>query len=173
MGLFDKIAGAISDPNLQASAGQIGGILGSLQQTSNSQNLDNSTTQALMSVVGAQVRGALQEKKSAGGMDGVQALVNQFAGTGFNPQAVSALFSSQQQEQVVEAASQSTGVNAATIQAMLPSLVPLVLNFLKTGSNAQNPEQGLNPVLSGFLDSDGDGDVDMGDVMKLAGRFFQ
>ena len=172
MGLFDKIAGAISDPNLQASAGQIGGILGSLQQTSNSQNLDNSTTQALMSVVGAQVRGALQEKKSAGGMDGVQALVNQFAGTGFNPQAVSALFSSQQQEQVVEAASQSTGVNAATIQAMLPSLVPLVLNFLKTGEG-QNAAAGANPILNSFLDSDGDGDVDMGDVMKLAGRFFQ
>ena len=172
MGLFDKIAGAISDPNLQASAGQIGGILGSLQQTGSSQNLDNSTTQALMSVVGSQVRGALQEKKSAGGMDGVQALVNQFAGTGFNPQAVSALFSSQQQEQVVQAASQSTGVNAATIQAMLPSLVPLVLNFLKTGEG-QNAAAGGNAVLNSFLDSDGDGDVDMGDVMKLAGRFLQ
>ncbi|MBE9041195.1 DUF937 domain-containing protein [Oscillatoriales cyanobacterium LEGE 11467] len=172
MGLFDKIAGAMSDPNLQASAGQIGSILGSLQETSNTQNLDNSTTQALMSVVGSQVRGALQEKKSANGMGGVQGLINQFAGTGFNPQAVSALFSPQQQEQVVQSASQNTGVNAATIQALLPTLVPLVLNFLKTGEG-QNSAAGANPVLNSFLDSDGDGDVDMGDVMKLAGRFLK
>ncbi|MDY6939025.1 MAG: hypothetical protein SWY16_15310 [Cyanobacteriota bacterium] len=170
MGLFDKIAGAINDPNLQASASQIGGILGSLQQTSNAQNLDNSTTQALMSVVGSQVRSALQEKKAANGMGGVQGLIEQFAGTGFNPQAVQALFSSQQQEQVVQTASQSTGVNAATIQALLPTLVPLVLNFLKTGAS-QTSGQGTNQVLNSFIDADGDGDVDMGDVMNFAGRF--
>jgi hypothetical protein len=50
-------------------------------------------------------------------------------------------------------------------------LVPLVLNLLKTGSNAQNPAQGSNPVLNTFLDADGDGDVDITDAMSMAGRF--
>ena len=124
-----------------------------------------------MSVVGSQVRSALQQKQAADGVQSVQAIVNQFGGTGASLQAVQSLFSSQQQEEVAQAASEKTGINPAQIQALLPTLIPLVLNFLKTGSNAQNPEQGLNPVLSGFLDSDGDGDVDMGDLMKLAGKF--
>jgi hypothetical protein len=54
---------------------------------------------------------------------------------------------------------------------MLPILVPLVLKFLQTGNNAQNP-QGSNPVLNTFLDADNDGDVDIADAMRMAGRYF-
>jgi hypothetical protein len=53
---------------------------------------------------------------------------------------------------------------------MLPTLVPLLLNFLKTGAPIQD-QAGANPVLNSFLDSDGDGDVDIADAMRMAGGF--
>ncbi len=53
---------------------------------------------------------------------------------------------------------------------MLPILVPLVLNFLKTGNDKRNI-QGNNPVVSSFLDSDGDGDVDLKDAINMASRY--
>lgn len=171
MGLFDRISSAINDPNLQASVGQIGGIVSAFGQTSSTQGLDGQTTQALLSVVGKQVRSSLQNQRQANGTGTVQRLVEQFGGTNANAQAVSALLSPQQQEQVVAEGRQKTGVNAQQIQALLPVLVPLVLSLLKTGNPTQNAESGANPVLSGFLDSDGDGDVDLGDALGIASQF--
>ena len=52
---------------------------------------------------------------------------------------------------------------------MLPMLVPVVLKFLKAGgAQAAN-----NPILASFLDADGDGDVDMADLMKLASQYMK
>lgn len=170
MGLFDRIAGAINDPNLQASVGQLGEILGSVQQAGDTQGLDASSTQSAISALGGHVRSALQQKQASDGIEGVQNLINQFGGTGFNPQAVLALFSPQQQQQVSQAVSGVTGIDAATVQAMLPALIPTILNFLKMGST-QGQTSGQNPVLTGFLDADGDGDIDLGDAMNMAGRF--
>jgi hypothetical protein len=53
---------------------------------------------------------------------------------------------------------------------LLPILVPLVLNLLNSGHH-QDPQQGGNSVLKGFLDSDRDGDVDISDALKMAGQF--
>ena len=52
----------------------------------------------------------------------------------------------------------------STIQQLLPSLVPLILSFLQSGGN---------PLLNQFLDTDGDGDVDIADAIKLASRFLR
>ncbi|MGD1903038.1 MAG: hypothetical protein ACFB9N_12465 [Geitlerinemataceae cyanobacterium] len=169
MGLFDLVSKAVSDPNLQANLGQLGGIASGLQQMQKSQNLDSNSTSKLLSVVGSQVRSSLKEKQ-AGGTD-VSALINQFAGTASSTAAVSALFSTPQIQQVIDVASAKTGVDANTIQSMLPTLVPLVLNFLKTGQAKAGAAASSNPVLSGFLDADGDGDVDIADAMMLASKF--
>mgnify|MGYP002777003744 CR=1 FL=1 len=169
MGLFDQIMNAVNDPNLQANAGQLAGIFGTMQQLGDNQGADASTMQSAMSVVGGFVRSALQEKQAEGGNDAVQNLVNQFGGTSPNIAAVTALFGSQLQP-IIDAVSQRTGLDPNTIQQMLPSLVPLVLNFLKTGTPTQD-QSGSNPVLNSFLDSDGDGDVDIADAMRMAGGF--
>ena len=71
------------------------------------------------------------------------------------------------QQQVAEMVAQRTGLNIENILQMLPTVVPLVLNFLKSG----NIQAGGNPVLSAFLDADGDGDVDMADLMQMASRY--
>ncbi len=171
MGLFDQILSAIDNPNQQASPNQLGGILGAVDRLSGRQGVDAGTTQLAMSVLGSYVRSALQNVRSNSGDAQAQQIVNDFSGTSPNPQAVQSLFGAGQLGQVVEAIVQRTGLNSGTVQAMLPVLVPLVLNLLKTGSNAQNPNQGGNPVLSAFLDADGDGDVDITDTISMASRF--
>lgn len=171
MGLFDQILSAIDNPNQQASPNQLGNILGAVEQLSGNQGVDTGTTQLAMSVLGGYVRSALQDVRDQSGDEQAQQVVNQFSGTNPNPQAVQSLFGGGQLGQVVEAIAQRTGLDSGTVQAMIPVLLPLVLNLLKTGSNAQNPAQGSNPVLNAFLDGDGDGDVDITDAMSMASRF--
>ncbi|KKD38308.1 DUF937 domain-containing protein [Limnoraphis robusta] len=173
MGLFDQIVGALNDPNQEASNTQLDNILSTVQQLTNNQGISSDTTQTALSVLGGYVRSALQQKRTNQGNESVEAFVNQYSGTGQNSQAVSSLFSPEQQAQVAQTISSRTGIDAGTIQSLLPALVPLVLNLLKTGNPTQNPQQSSNSVLSSFLDADQDGDVDVADAMRLAGQFLQ
>ncbi len=170
MGLFDQILGAVANPNQQGSLGQLGSIVNTVQQLSNRTGTNPSTIQSVLSIVGGQVRSALQQKQATDGNEAAQTLVNQYAGTSPNPQAVNSLFSPQIQQQVTQFAAQRTGLDAGIVQQLLPLAVPLVLNFLKTGANAQNPQGGGNSVLNSFLDADGDGDVDIADAIQMASR---
>jgi hypothetical protein len=173
MGLFDQILGAIDNPNQQASPDQLGTIINTVQQLSGRQGLDTSTTQTALSVVGSYVRSALQQQNS-NNPGQAEAIVNQFGDVHANAGATDALFTPNQQQQVAQAVAQRTGISADQVLALLPILVPVVLNLLKQGShtsNAPTPATGGNPVLNSFLDADQDGDVDMGDAISLAGRF--
>jgi hypothetical protein len=172
MGLFDQVINAINSSNQVGSSGQLATILSTVQQLSNSYGADPSTVQSVLSIVGNYVRSSLQQQRSTNGEAQAQAVINQFSGTYPNPQAVNTLFSPNQQQHLAQTAAQQTGLNMNTIQQMLPILVPLVLNLLQTGSQAQNPQRGSNPVLNTFLDADRDGDVDIADVMNLASRHF-
>ncbi|QIR40233.1 DUF937 domain-containing protein [Tolypothrix sp. PCC 7910] len=171
MGLFDQILGAVANPNQQGSLGQLGSIISTVDQLSNSTGADASTIQSLLSVVGGQVRSALQEKQATEGNEAVQSVVNEFAGTSPNSAAVNSIFSPALQQQVAEFAAQRTGLDAGMIQQLLPQIVPVVLNFLQSGANTQGFQAGGNPVLSSFLDSDNDGDVDISDAIKMASRY--
>jgi Bacterial protein of unknown function (DUF937) len=168
MGLFDQILGAVVNPNQQGSLDQLGGIINAVQQLSGNTGADSSAMQSVMSIVGGQVRSALQEKQANEGPDAVQALISQFAGNSHNPLAVASLFSPGMQQQVTEIASERTGIDAGIIQQMLPTVVPMVLNFLSAGANTQGAG---NPVLSSFLDADGDGDTDIADAIKMASKY--
>jgi Bacterial protein of unknown function (DUF937) len=171
MGLFEQIIGAVANPNQQGNIGQIGSIINTVQQLSNSTGADSSTMQSVFSIVGGQVRSALQQKRDTDGNEAAQSVVNQFGGTSPNPLAVASLFSPTMQQQVAETVAQRTGLDANMIQQLLPMLVPVVLNVLKSGANAQNPQSGGNPVLNSFLDADNDGDVDIADAMQMANRY--
>ncbi|MGI2902626.1 DUF937 domain-containing protein [Tolypothrix sp. VBCCA 56010] len=171
MGLFDQIIGAVANPNQQGNIGQIGSIINTVQQLSNSTGADSNTMQSVFSIVGGQVRSALQHKRETDGNEAAEAVVNQFGGTSPNPSAVASLFSPGMQQQVAEMVAQRTGLDANMIQQLLPMLVPVVLNVLKSGANARNPQGGGNPVLNSFLDADNDGDVDIADAMQMATRY--
>jgi hypothetical protein len=176
MSLFDQILSAVSNPQQQASTDQLGSILGVAQQLAGNTGLDPSLTQAAMSILGGHVRSSLQQQNASSGADHTMALVNQFAGLASNPQAVQALFPGGQQQNVAQDISQRTGIDSGLIMSMLPVLVPLALQFLQGGAvsgghQAAPSMQAGNPVLNAFLDGDRDGDVDLGDAMRMAGQF--
>ncbi|WP_353932290.1 DUF937 domain-containing protein [Okeanomitos corallinicola TIOX110] len=162
MGLFDQILGSVTNSNQPGGLGKLVSIANTIQQISDSTGTDSSTMQSILSVVGKQVHSSLQTKQANEGTEAVENLVNQFAGTSPDSQAVDSLFSPVIQQQVAQIAADRTGLDPALIQQLLPSLVPLVLNFLQSGGN---------PLLNKFLDADGDGDVDIADAIKLASRF--
>ncbi len=171
MGLFDQIINAIDNSNQQGNAGQLDNIVNTVQQVSNSTGTDPSTMQSALGIVGNYVRSALQQKQATEGNQAAQNVVNQFGGTSPNPQAVNSLFAPFLQQQLAETVAQRTGLNAGMVQQLLPILVPVVLNLLKSGANSQNPQAGGNSVLNSFLDSDRDGDVDITDAIQLASRY--
>ena len=171
MGLFDAVMSAVSNPNQQGSPDQLGAILNTVQQLSSNHGTDAGTTQTLVSVVGGYVRSALQQQQATAGTEQAQATVNQYSGTSANAQAVEAVLGPVMQQQVVQDLVQRTGLAPQMVQSMLPTLVPLALNFLQSGADTQNPQAG-NPVLNAFLDGNHDGSVDLGDALKVAGQFF-
>ncbi|MEO0409281.1 MAG: DUF937 domain-containing protein [Cyanobacteria bacterium P01_A01_bin.135] len=175
MGLFDQVVGALDNPNQQASTDQIGSILGAVQQLAGSQDTSTDNMQTLMSIVGQYARTSLQQTSQTAGRGQAEELVDQFAGTGPSVDAMQALFSPQQREQVADAAAQRTGLSRDTILSLLPIVVPIVLKLLQTGSSKTGVSRQNQPnsVLNVFLDSDSDGDVDMGDAIAMAGRFLK
>lgn len=173
MGLFDQIVGAINNPNQEASGSQLSNILGTVQQLSNSMGVDSSKTQTVMSILGGYVRSALQQKRAESGTESAQQIVNQFAGTNPNFEAVQALFSIPQINDIVQTISERTGFEPSQLQNLLPTLVPIILNLLKTGNNTENPNPASNNVLNSFLDADGDGDVDISDAIGMVSRFLK
>ena len=169
MGIFNQILEAIDSPEREASNGQLGSILDTVQQLSGNYQTNPSAVQSAMSIVGNYTKSALQQQRQQGGAAQVNRMLGQFGGTQASPQVLSALFGNSQLQSMITQIASRTGLNARTVQSMLPILVPLVLNLLRTGNNRNNI-QGGNPVLNSFLDSDGDGDVDISDMMNMASR---
>ncbi|MGF1538193.1 MAG: DUF937 domain-containing protein [Elainellaceae cyanobacterium] len=173
MGLFDQVVGALDNPQQQASAGDLSSILGAVQQIAGSQGTSASNVETLMSIVGQYARSSLKETSQTAGRDQAEDLVDRFAGTNPSMDAMQALFSARQREEIADTASQRTGLNRDMVLSLLPIVVPIVLKFLKTGSSAEgvSRQSQSNSVLSMFLDSDRDGDVDLGDAISMAGRY--
>lgn len=170
MSIFNQILNAIDNPEQEASNNQLSSILDTVQQVSGNYQANPSAVESAMSIVGRYTKSALQQQRNQGGTAQVNQMLNQFGGTQASPQVLSALFGSSQLQSMITQISQRTGLNSQTIQSMLPILVPLVLNLLKTGNKKGNL-QGGNPVLNGFLDGDGDGDVDVSDMIAMASRY--
>ncbi len=170
MSLFNQILQALDNPEQTASKEQLGSILDTVQQIGKDYQAPTSDLESAMSIVGEFTRSALQSQRSQGGDYPVQQLINNFAGNQSSSQAIESLFGNSKLQEMIEQVSARTGLNAGVIQGMLPTLVPLVLSLLKTGQNNRNLKQG-NPVLNSFLDSDGDGDFDMADAMRMASQY--
>ncbi|MEC4983503.1 MAG: hypothetical protein SAJ37_14355 [Oscillatoria sp. PMC 1068.18] len=171
MGLFDTIINAIDSSDRQGSSTQLATLIDSVQQLSSTYQTNPGAVESAMSVVGNFVRSSLQEKRQTAGEQQAQAIVNQFGGFQPSTQAINVLFSTPQLQQIIREVESRTGLSSGTIQGMLPILVPLVLNLLKTGNSTSASNS--NSVLNRFLDADRDGDVDLADAMQLASRYLQ
>lgn len=176
MSLLNLILNAIDNPEQEASTGQLSDIIRTVQQVSSTTQANPSAIESAMSILGKYTKSALQEKRNQQGEAVVEQVVNQYGGTQANPEAVSSIFSPNQLDKILAEIEARTGINQNQLKSLIPLLLPLVLNFLKTGNsrnnssvNSPNPPQ--NSVLSGFLDTDGDGDVDIMDAMSLARRY--
>ncbi|NET49022.1 MAG: DUF937 domain-containing protein [Merismopedia sp. SIO2A8] len=172
MGLLTQVMGVIQDPERQASIGQMSKIVMAAQQLGQANNVDASTMQQATSVIGGFVRSALQEKRVNEGDAAAQAVVQQGAMGGAD--ILSALFTPSQQQQVTQAISDRTGLDASQVMSFLPVLLPLVMKMLDQGtgkSGTTAATDNSNPLLSAFLDGDGDGDVDISDMLGMASKF--
>lgn len=172
MSLFNQILNAIDNPEQEASTGQLTDIMKTVQQVSSASDTSSSSVESAMSILGKYTKSALQDKRNQEGEGSVQQMINQFAGNQISNQVVSNLFSNAQLSQMLAEIEAKTGINQNTIKSMIPRLLPLVFNLLKTGNSSPNSQtQNQNSVLSGFLDTDGDGDVDIADALSLARRY--
>ena len=170
MGLFFDVLGAINNPNQQANVEQLGGLTNEIQQVAGKFGLDASATQSVVSAIGSQLRPALQQQSASGNPLDMGSLIGQFAGGGSNLGALQSLIPPQAQDLLLKGIAAKTGLNPSSAEGLIPSLLPTVLKFLNLGA-ATPGSIGSNPILTGFLDSDKDGDVDLGDVLKFATRF--
>ncbi|MBW4687605.1 MAG: DUF937 domain-containing protein [Komarekiella atlantica HA4396-MV6] len=168
MGLFFDVLSAINNPNQQGSVAQLESIINSMQQVIVSRGIQPSQVQNVMSVLGNVLRPALKQQQSALGSNQFQNLIGQAAGSGMGASGLQ-LLTPQLQQQIVQTVSQRTGLSPNVIQAALPTLISGVLGLLNMGSTTGS--LGSNPLLNSFLDSDRDGNTDMGDVLKFANRF--
>ncbi len=170
MGLFDQVMKAVADPSRQASASQLTSILGAAKQVASQNNADADTMQQAMSVIGGFVRSSLKDKRQAEGDNAAQELIEQGSANG--AAVIPKLFNNAQLAEMVSAVTSKTNLNTNQVQGILPMVLPLVMQFLKTGNKKGGAAatEG-NPILTAFLDGDGDGDVDMGDMLGMAGKF--
>lgn len=173
MGMFFDVLSAINNPNQQASVSQLASINDAIQQVATSQGIDAGKAQSLMSALGGFLRPALKQQQSAIGGGQLESLLGRLGtgvGTAAGATALSSLLPPQMQQQMIQAIAQKTGLSPNMLQGAIPVLVPAVLGLLNMGANKPGTGGG-NPLLKTFLDSDRDGDTDLGDVFKFANRF--
>jgi Bacterial protein of unknown function (DUF937) len=197
MGLFFDVLSAVNNPNQQASVGQLGSLVNSVQQLSSQTGMDSATTQNVLSAVGQFIQPALQQQGAAMGGQQLSNMVGQIASAGAlgglmggdqgggNPLGglmgqmaggggaamLQGLLPASMQQEMAQVVAQKTGLDPSMIQSMLPSLIPVVMNFLNMGAAKPGAPGGGNPLLSAFLDGNQDGSTDLGDVMNFATRF--
>lgn len=170
MSFFGTILSAAGNAIAPDQAGELGAIAGAIDELSSNHGLDASTTSEIAGVVGKYVKTGLQETRNTSGDEGVAATIAQFAGVNPSTNAVSALLSGPQVEQVIAEIAQRTGLDRDLIDRLLPFFVPIVLKFLGLSGDTASAAGGSS-LLNVFLDSDGDGDVDFSDALRLATQF--
>lgn len=171
MDFTQLLSSALGNPSQRANPDDMTNILGTVQRTASQHGANPAIAPTLLSTVGSFVRSALNDRRRERGPGEAEALVDRYGGLQPNPQAVESLFSPQEQARLERSVSQETGLQANVVQAMLPLLVPLVLKFLQGGSPAQAGGAGTNSLLSSFMDADRDGDVDIGDALRMVQGF--
>lgn len=169
MSLFDTILGAVNDSDRVADPSMLGSVLNTVQQLSQSSNNDPSTIQTALGIVGKYVQSGLQQERQHQGQGKVEDLVERYSGTQPNEKAVQSILSTPQIQQLTSELESRTGLSLDSIGQLLPMMVPLVLQLLQSGKDGQNPR--TNSVLSHFLDSDRDGDVDIKDAVQMAAQY--
>lgn len=174
MGLFFDVLSAINNPSQQGSVSQLASITQSVQDLASSRGVQPSTMQTVLSILGNAISPALRQQQSVMGSNQLENLIGRSMGGGAVASVVQSLFPPQMQQQIIEGIARKTGLSPNAIQGMLPTLIPVVLGILSMGAKKPGVASAggaNNSLLNAFLDSNQDGNTDLGDVFKFATRF--
>ncbi|MEG3438266.1 DUF937 domain-containing protein [Pannus brasiliensis CCIBt3594] len=184
MSLVFDILSSINSPDRQGSVEQLSAVTNAIGGLAEQNGIDAGTAQAVVSSLGGHLRSVLGEQRATLGEGGLENQLGQLLGGGGNPlggllgqvmgggsgaAALSALLPGDKQQQIADDIAAKTGLRSEQILGVLPVLVPAVLGLLNMGKS--NDATGSNSLLQSFLDSDRDGDTDLGDVLHFANRF--
>jgi uncharacterized protein YidB (DUF937 family) len=187
MNLFDTVLASLNDPSRATQ-------MSDLENLSSAFGTGGSSTNQIASLLGGFLKPMLREQQTVAGPQGVDSLLQQLKQSAHSPDQLRQVLGAQRMDQMVGRAEQTTGLNANTILRLLPIVLPALIALLQSGRPAAaaaadtpaevppSPGAGTpgaqtgaqtNPILSQFLDSDGDGDVDMQDVVRLTSVFLR
>ncbi len=169
------IAGAIDNPGQLANARDYGhvvaGVTGLAGPVAHGRP-DCSRT--IVSTVGSFVRQSLHEIRRTRGVHAAIEVVDAYEGLSPNAAAVDVLFPGRARAQVERSVAQETGLDLASVERLLPAVVPMVLKILHGGAPAvggAHARMSENPILMAFLDAERDSDVDLGDALHALRRY--
>ena len=198
MNFFDVLVSSIQDPQSGTQKSDLEGLLGALlggapgaaTQQSQARQIPPGAAEGLAGTIGRVLKPALREAGQQGGIEGIDALLGSLKQNANSPQALERTLGRERMDQMVTQAQQKSGLPLDAIMSMLPIIIPALVGLLQSGARqgaatsapsaqagatADDPFAALasNPLLKGFLDSDGDGDVDMQDLVRLGSKLLQ
>jgi hypothetical protein len=192
MNFFDVLVSSIQDPQAGTQKSDLEGLLGALLggapgAAPQNRQLPPGAAESVAGSIGSALKPALREAGQQGGIEGIDALLGSLKQNANSPQALERTLGHDRMEQMVNKAQQQSGLPTDAIGSLLPVIIPALVSLLQsgartggapsaqTGATAGDPLAGLaaNPLLQSFLDSDGDGDVDMQDLVRLGSKFLK
>ena len=193
MNFFEVLVSSIQDPQAGTQKSDLEGLLGALlggapgTTPTQARQIPSGAAEGLAGTIGSALKPALREAGQQGGIEGIDALLGSLKQNANSPQALERTLGHNRMEQMVNKAQQQSGLPTDAIGSLLPVIIPALVSLLQsgartggapsaqTGATAGDPLAGLaaNPLLQSFLDSDGDGDVDMQDLVRLGSKFLK
>lgn len=162
--LPELIARAVRDPMTQGNPGEMHRLLDLVEALPDRLGTSQAAVRALIADVAHVLRDALRRERERLGGEELGCLVRRHSGLEPDPAAVDALLTVEQRTTLDGEAAADTGLDPAAVQAVLPTLVPLVLKLLDTGGPCRPGVQRPNAVLDAFLGEDA---VDVGEAVRL------
>lgn len=188
MNFFDALVSSIQDPQTGTQKADLQGLLNALTggQGAASAAVPPDAAQGVAGAIGSFLKPALREAGQSGGPEGIDALLGSLKQNADSPQQLEQTLGRERMEQMVNSAQQKSGLSSEAIIGMLPALLPAVVSLLQSGARAGTPADATgatagsplgalaaNPLLQSFIDSDGDGDVDMADLVAMGSKFLR
>jgi hypothetical protein len=182
MSLFDTVLASLNDPSRATQEKD----LVNLASAFGGGGASSANADQIAGLIGGFLKPALQEQHAAGGTEGVENFLQDIKQSANTPDQLRQVLGAGRVDQMVGSAQQKTGLDANAIFRLLPIVLPAVIGLLQSGRTASAPAGTAattamgatagghtNPILAQFLDSDGDGDVDLADMVRLTSRFLQ